>query len=339
MSNTSEAHRAGETSMMSGSRRAMLATLAVGALGATRSFAQDFPTRPVRLVTPFEAGTIADVLARTVAQGLTAKWKHAVVVENRPGAGGIIGAAAVAGAAPDGHTLLMGTSGTQAINPSLHAKLPYDAAKGFAPIAQVATGYSLLVVHPSVPAKSVSELIAFAKAKPGQLSFGSGGIGTTPHLAGELFKSMTGVEINHVAYKGSASSVIDLLEGRIQMIFANVPSVQPHLQAGKLRVLGVTTPQRVAQFPEVPTISEAGVPGFAAELWLGLFAPAGTPARVVEQISQQVHTDLAQEAIVRSYAAKGVAIKTSSPAAFAGYVREETVKWAKVVKAAGAKAE
>ncbi len=320
-------------------RRAVLGTLIAGAFGASSSHAQEFPGRPVRLVAPFTAGTITDLIARTVAQGLQDKWKQPVVIDNRAGAGGLIGASAVATAAPDGYTLLMGSNGTHAINPTLYPKLPYDAVKSFAPISLVASGYSLLVVHPSVEARSVSELIALAKSKPGEIMFGSGGIGTTPHLAGELFKMMAGVQINHVPYKSSSHSTLDLMEGRIHMIFANVPSALQYVKAGKLRVLAVTSPQRVKEFPDVPTVSESGLPGFAAELWVGLFAPAGTPAQIVDRISQQVRIDLANEEIVQKYGAQGIVIKTSTPDAFAKHVRDEIVKWRDVVVASGAKPE
>ena len=320
-------------------RRAVLACLMFGAFGVSSSFAQDFPTRPIRVITPFAAGTYTDALSRTVAQGIQAKWHQPAVVDNRPGAGGIIGVSAVATAAPDGYTLLMGSSGTHAINPSLYAKLPYDAVKSFAPITQVAAGYSLLVVHPSVEARSVSELIALAKAKPGQLTYGSGGIGTTPHLAGELFKMMAGVQLNHIPYKGSPQSMIDLLEGRLDMIFANAPAALPHIKTGKLRLLAVTTAQRVPEFPDVPTVSESGLPGFATEIWIGMFAPAGTPPVVVERLSQQIRSDLASDDIKRQFAAQGVVVKTSTPQQFSAYVREEMVKWGAVVKASGAKAE
>lgn len=320
-------------------RRAVLGTLIAGAFGVSNSYAQEFPGRSVRLVAPFTPGTITDLVARTVAQGLQDKWKQPVVVDNRSGAGGLIGASAVATAPPDGYTLLMGSNGTHAINPTLYPKLPYDAVKSFAPISMVASGYSLLVVHPSVEAKSVTELIALAKAKSGQLMYGSGGIGTTPHLAGELFRMMAGIQINHVPYKGSTHSTLDLIEGRIHMIFANVPSVLQYIKAGKLRVLAVTSPQRVKEFPDVPTVSESGLPGFSADFWMGLFAPAGTPGQVVERINQQVRSDLANEEIVRKYGAQGVVIKTSTPEAFATHLRDEIVKWRDVVVASGAKPE
>jgi tripartite-type tricarboxylate transporter receptor subunit TctC len=325
-------------------RRTLLGSLAVlgavNTIGSLPAFAQqDYPNRPIRLITPYEAGTITDQVARAVGQAIAPRLKQPVVIENRVGAGGLIGAAAAATAAPDGYTLLMGTNGTHAINPFLHAKLPYDAIKSFTPVSLIGSGYSLLVVHPSVEAKSVAELIALAKAKPNQLRFGSGGIGTTPHLAGELFKQMSGVQIEHVAYKSSTHSTLDLLEGRVQMIFANVAAVGAHVKAGKLRVLGVTTPQRVPDYADVPTISESGLPGFAAELWLGLFVPAGVPPQIVDLLNQAVRSELANEEIARNFARQGFLIKTSTSQAFGTYVREEMTKWGAVVRASGAKPE
>lgn len=321
-------------------RRAFLAAwMLAGCSFVSGSWAQDFPTRPVRLVTPFPAASITDILARPIAQRLSEVWKQPVVVDNRVGAGGIVGAAAVASAAPDGYTLLVGSNGTNAINASLYSRLPYDAVKSFVPVTQVSTSNLVLVVHPSVEANSVSELIALAKSKPGQLSFGSGGSGTTPHLAGELFNTMAGVQLLHVPYKGSPQSVLDLVAGRIQVIFANSASVLPQVRSGKLRVLGVTSPQRDPTLPEVPTIAEAGLPGFAVEVWTGIFAPAGTPSQLVDKLNQQIRAVLANEELVREFGKVGLTVKSSTPQTFAAYVQEETVKWAKVVKASGAKAD
>lgn len=321
-------------------RRALLAVgVVTGFVFASSSLAQDFPTRPVRLVAPFPAASITDILARPIAQRLSEVWKQPVVVDNRVGAGGIVGASAVASAPPDGYTLLVGSNGTNAINASLYARLPYDAVKSFVPVTQISTSHLVLVVHPSVEANSVSELIALAKSKPGQLSFGSGGSGTTPHLAGEFFNTMAGVQLLHVPYKGSPQSVLDLVAGRIQVIFANSASVLPQVRSGKLRVLGVTSPQRDPALPEVPTIAEAGLPGFAVEVWTGIFAPAGTPPQLVDKLSQQIRAVLANEDLIREFGKVGITVKSSTPQVFAAYVQEETVKWAKVVKASGAKAD
>lgn len=344
METSASGHRGAAHEAQHPTRRTLLGSLAAfGALGTAGSlpaFAQqDYPTRPVRLIVPYEAGTLTDQVGRAVGQALAARLKQTLVIDNRPGAGGLIGTSAAAKAAPDGYTLLWGSNGTHAINPALHAKLPYDAIQSFSPISLIGSGYSLLVVHPSVEARNVTELIALAKAKPGELRFGSGGIGTTPHLAGELFKLMSGAQIEHVAYKGSTHSALDLLEGRIQMIFANVASVLPHVKAGKLRVLGVTSQQRVADFPDVPTIGESGLPGFSAELWIGLFAPAGVSPQIVDLLNQSLRSELANEELARNFARQGFIFKTSTPQAFGTYVREEMVKWGAVVKASGAKPE
>ena len=321
-------------------RLAILGSIWAGALllGST-SFAQDFPTRPVRLVTPFPPASITDVLARPIALRLSELWKQPVVVDNRAGAGGIVGAVAVATAPPDGYTLLLGSNGTNAINASLYSKLPYDTVKSFVPLTQVSTSNLVLVAHPSVEARDIAQLIALAKARPGQLTFGSGGSGTTPHLAGELFNAMAGVQMVHVPYKGSPQSVLDLVAGRINVIFANGASVMPHVRAGKLRMLGVTSPQRDPTLPEVPTIAEAGLPGYTVEVWTGIFAPAGTPPQLAEKLSAQIRGVLANEDLVREFSKVGLFMKPSTPQAFAAYVQEETAKWAKVVKASGAKAD
>jgi len=325
-------------------RRNILGAAFIGALFGTlpvhaRAQAQDFPSKPVRLVTPFPPASVTDILARPIAQRLSDVWKQPVVVDNRVGAGGIVGAAAVASAPPDGYTLLMGSNGTNAINASLYSRLPYDTAKSFVPLTQVSTSNLVLVVHPSVEAKSVAELIALAKAKPGQLAFGSGGSGTTPHLAGELFNTLAGVQMVHVPYKGSPQSVLDLVAGRVQVIFANGASVMQQVQGGRLRMLAVTTPQRDPAHPELPTVAESGLPGYAVEVWTGIFAPAGTPPALAERMSQQIRAVLANEDLVREMAKVGLYLKSSTPQAFAAYVQEETVKWGKVVRASGAKAD
>lgn len=321
-------------------RRVILASLTASALYMPAGMGQDYPTRAVTMITTFQAGAIGDILARTISKGLTTTLKQSVIVENKVGAGGVIATAAVANAKPDGYTLLLGSSGTVLVHPFIYDKLPYDAAKGFAPVTQIASLYSMLVVPASLPVKSVAELIAIAKANPGKLTFGSGGNGTTPHLAGELFKTMAGnLNITHVPYKGSVQSSLDLIEGRISMIFANVPSVLPHIQTGKLRVLAVTTANRVAEFPNIPTIWEAGVPGYASELWMGIFAPPGTPAPIVERLNKDIRNILSDAEFIRTNAAKGVIIETSNPDQFNKYIQEELVKWEKIVKTSGAKPE
>src|SRR5438034_5972010 len=236
-----------------------------------------YPTKPVRLVVPFPAGGTTDLLARAAAQKLSEAWGQQVIVDNRPGAAGNIGAELVAKAAPDGYTLLMGTVGTHAINASLYAKMPYDHVKDFAPVILVAGVPNVLVVNPSLPVHSVQELIAYAKANPGKLNFASSGSGTSIHLSGELFKVMTGVQMTHVPYKGSAPALQDLLGGQVQLMFDNLPPSLPQIKAGRLRALAVTSATRAPALPDVPTVAEAGLPGFEASSWFGVLAPAGTP--------------------------------------------------------------
>src|SRR4030095_4088305 len=247
------------------------------ALVASLACAQTYPTKPIRLVVPFPPGGATDILARAVAQKLTETWGQSVVVDNRPGAGGNIGTELVAKAAPDGYTLEMGTVGTHAINASLYAKIPFDHVKDIAAVILVAGVPNVLVVNPSVPVNSVQELIAYTKANPGKLNFASSGAGTSIHLSGELFKVMAGVKMTHVPYKGSAPALQDLLGGQVQLMFDNLPPSLPQIKAGKLRALAVTSLARAPALPDVPTLSESGLPGFDASSWFGILAPAGTP--------------------------------------------------------------
>src|SRR5438552_13835540 len=264
--------------MIRGLQRAALAALrTVCVSGAS---AQTYPTRPIRLVVPFPAGGTTDILAREVGQRLSMTLGQPVVIDNRPGAAGNIGADLVAKSAPDGYTLLMGTVGTHAINASLYAKMPYDHVKDFAPIILVAGVPNVLVVNPSLPVNSVQELIAYAKANPGKLNFASSGPGTSIHLSGELFKVMAGVQMTHVPYKGSAPALQDLLGGQVQLMFDNLPPSLPHIKAGKLRALAVTSVARSPALPDVPTIAESGLPGFEASSWFGILVPAGTPSAI-----------------------------------------------------------
>ena len=316
---------------------AVRCSLIGGLLLTTYAGAQEFPTRAVRLVAPFPPGSVTDVVARPLSQKLAEIWKQPVVIDNRLGAGGIIGAAAVAAAPADGYTILMGSNGTNAINISLYPSLPYDAAHAFAAVTQIATSNLILVVPPSLGVSNVRELIALAKAKPDELTFGSGGSGTTPHLAAELFNTMAGLKIRHVPYKGTPQAMIDVLAGRVSIIFSNGASALPHMRTGKLLALAVTSPQRDSKLPEVPAIAEVGYADFAAEAWVGAFVPSATAPAIVEKISQQIRAVLAAEDVTRSLATQGLVVRTSTPAAFSAYVAAETVKWAKVVKASGAK--
>ena len=305
---------------------------------ATTVAAQAFPAKPIRIIAPFPPASVADVLARPIAQKMNETWGQPVIVDNRTGAAGSVGADAVAKAPPDGYTLLLGTIGTNAINAALYSKMPYDVRTDFAPITLVANAYLLLVMHPSVPVRTVKDVIALAKARPGQLNFGSAGAGTTPHLAGEMFKSLTGVSMTHIAYRGSPQSAIDLLAGRLDLIFANGSAALPHIRSGKMRLIAISAPRRDPLMPNVPTIAET-VPGFEMTPWWGLFAPAGTPRDVVTRLNTETVRILALPDVKANYANLGLTAVSSTPEQFSGYVREEIVRWAKGVKASGARAD
>jgi len=313
------------------------ATLAL----ATTADAQapTYPTKPIRIVVPFPAGGATDILARAAAQRLTEAWGQSVVVDNRPGAGGNIGAELVAKSAPDGYTLLMGTVGTHAINASLYAKMPYDHVKDFAPVILVAGVPNVLVVNPAVPANSVQELIAYAKANPGKLNFASSGAGTSIHLSGELFKVMAGVQMTHVPYKGSAPALQDLIGGQVQLMFDNLPPSLPQIKAGKLRALGVTSATRAPALPDTPTIAESGLTGFEASSWFGLLAPAGTPPAVIARLNGEIATWLGTPEAKEKLLALGANAAGGTPEDFAKHIAAETAKWAKVVKESGAKVD
>jgi len=314
---------------------AALCLLAAPLCGAQSSY----PSKPVRLVVPFPAGGTTDILARAAAQKLSEAWGQQVIVDNRPGAGGNIGAELVAKAPPDGYTLLMGTVGTHAINSSLYSKMPYDHIKDFAPAVLVAGVPNVLVVNPSMPFNSVQDLIAYAKANPGKLNFASSGSGTSIHLSGELFKSLTGVQITHVPYKGSAQALTDLLGGQVQLMFDNLPSSLAFIKAGKLRALAVTSTTRAAALPDVPTMVEAGVPGFEATAWFGILAPAGTPREAITRINTEIAKWLASPDAREKLSAQGAIAAGGSPEDFAKHIASETAKWARVVKESGAKVE
>ncbi|HET9337661.1 MAG TPA: tripartite tricarboxylate transporter substrate binding protein [Casimicrobiaceae bacterium] len=323
-------------------RRTLLAALAASpvALRSPSAFAQAaYPSQPIRIVVPFPPGGATDIMARAAAQKLAEAWKAQVVVDNRPGAGGNIGSELVAKAAPDGYTLEMGTVGTHAINASLYAKMPYDHVKDFTPVVLVAAVPNVLVVHPSVPANSVQELIAYAKANPGKLNFASSGAGTSIHLSGELFKVMAGVQMTHVPYKGSAPAITDLLGGQVQLMFDNLPPSLPHIRAGKLRALAVTTSERAPALPDVPTVAESGLPGFEASSWFGLLAPAGTPREIVVKINGEIARWLVTPEAKEKMIAIGANAKGGTPEDFAKHIADETAKWAKVVKESGAKVD
>jgi tripartite-type tricarboxylate transporter receptor subunit TctC len=306
---------------------------------AVQAHAQAYPSQPIKIIVPFTAGGTTDILARTIGQKLSEAWRQPVIVENRPGAGGNIGADVVAKAKPDGYTILMGTIGTQSINASLYAKMPYDAAKDFAPITLVAMVPNVLVVHPAVNARTVGELVALAKAKPGELNFASSSTGGSPHLSGEMFKQMTGANIVHVPYKGSAPAITDLLGGQVSLMFDNLPSALPQVKAGKLRALGVTSARRSQAAPDIPTIAESGVPGYEVDSWFGILAPAATPKEIVSKLNVEIVRILKIPEVRERLLEQGAEPVGDTPEHFAEHIRRETAKWARVVKASGAKAD
>ncbi len=312
------------------------AALALALSITSAAFAQAWPTKPVKIVVPFPPGGTTDILARAIGFDLTKAWSQPIIVENRPGAGGNIGAEAVAKSPADGYTLLMGTVGTHGINPSVYKKMAYDAIKDFAPVTLVALVPNMLVVHPSVPVKSVGELIALAKKQPGKLTFASSGNGTSIHLSGALFETLAGVDLVHVPYKGSSPAIIDLLAGQVNMMFDNMPSALPYVKSGKLRALAVTSARRSPAMPELPTIAEAGVKGYEASSWFGMLAPAGTPKDVVAKANGAILKSLSTPDIKEKLSSQGAEPAGDTPEKFAAFIRAEIDKWAKVVKASGA---
>ena len=320
-----------------------MAALAVSALTAVTTVCAQvpatFPAKPARLVVPFPPGGPLDITGRAIAQKLSEAWGQNVVVDNRPGAGGNIGADLVAKSPPDGYTVVMGALSTHAVNPSLYPAMPYDAVKDFAPITLVAVTPNVLVVNPALPVKSVQELIAYAKANPNKLSFGSGSNGSAGHLAGELFKVETGTDLVHIPYKGAAPAMQALLAGDTQLMFDNLASAMPQVKAGKLRALAVTTARRSRLVPELPTMAEAGVPGFDIATWFGLLAPAGTPKDVVAKWNADVVKILDSPEMREKLTAQGAEPAPTSPAQFAAFIAAELPKYARIVKASGARVD
>ena len=291
-----------------------------------------------RIVVTFTTGGAPDILARLIGDRLTADWGQPVVVDNKPGAGGNTGADFVAKSPGDGYTLVLGTVGTHSINGALYAKMPYDMVKDFAPVTLLATTPNLLVINNDVPAKNLAEFIALGK-KEGKMTFASAGSGTSIHVSGELFKTMTGIDMTHIPYKGRATAIPDLLGGRVTMMFDNMPSSLPLVKEGKLRALGVTSAQRSAAAPEIPTIAEQGLPGFDAVSWFAMFAPAGTPKPIVDKLQLEVKKIIQSPEVGKKLAEIGLEVVGSTPEELAAYQRAEIAKWAKVVKDSGAKVE
>jgi tripartite-type tricarboxylate transporter receptor subunit TctC len=314
----------------------LLAALALAAF-AFCAHAQ-YPNRPVKLIVPFPPAGATDLVGRIVAQKLGEQLGQPVVVENRPGAGGTIGSDLAAKSAPDGYTLLMATSSTHSIGPVLQ-KLPYDPLKDFAPITHVANVPNVLVVSPKLPVGSVAELIALAKSKPGQLNFASSGVGTIVHLNGELFKMLAGVDLVHVPYKGTALSIPDVANGSIAMLFDSLASVQPHIKAGRVKPLAVNAQKRSALMPEVPTLSEAGMPAFDRYTWFGMFAPAGTPRAIVERVQAEVLAALKAPDLLERFAAAGAEAVGSTSEQFVERIKSDAAKWSQVIKAANVKVQ
>ena len=322
--------------MMPMTRRIAL-TLAMSVAGSAG--AAEYPVKPIRMLVAFAPGGGTDIIGRIAAQGITENLGQHVVVDNRPGAGGNIGTEMVAKALPDGYTLITAGTGTHAINPSLYAKIPYDAVRDFVPVCLVAETPYLMVVPVSVPARTVREFIELAKAAPGNLNMASSGAGGMPHLSGELFKIMTGVQLTHIPYKGTGAVFPDLIAGRMQVTFGDIVATYPYAKADRLRALGITSPKRAAQLPDIPTIAESGVPGYDAVGWFAVFAPANTPAHVVAKLNAAIVKFVRKPELKDRLAALGAEIVASSPDELARIQRNDIARWAKVVKESGAKAE
>lgn len=308
-----------------------------GAVDAAAA-AQDYPTRPIRFVVPFPPGGGADTLARVLGQKLGEAWGEQVVIDNRPGAGGNISAEIAAKAAPDGYTIFQGNV-AHAISASLYAKLNYDLVKDFSPVTQLASTPFVLLVNPSLPAGSVKELIALAKAKPGQLNYGSSGSGGASHLAMELFRSMAGIDVRHIPYKGAGPAATDLISGQIQLMFFVQAAARPHMSSGRLRGLAIGSAKRSSALPELPTIAESGVPGYEAGSWYGVLVPRGTPERVIAKLHATITQVLGLPDVRERLANQGFELVGNSPAQFGAYIRAEIPKWARVVKASGARVD
>jgi tripartite-type tricarboxylate transporter receptor subunit TctC len=300
------------------------------------TFAQDFPKRPIRLVIPYTAGGAADIVGRTVAQQLSKSLNTSVVVDNRAGAGGVIGSDFAAKSTPDGHTLLMCISGPIAVSPGLGGKMPYDSGRDFAPISLVTSAPYVLVVRAASPIQSPQQLIAMAREKPGQLNFGSAGVGSTSHLAGEIFKAAAQVNIEHVPYKGSAPAMVDLMGGQIQLYFDVLSAALGGVRDGRLRAVGIASKNRFALLPDVPTFAEAGLPRYEVSAWYGVCAPSGTPLPIVDLLNKHLVAGMATPEVKERFASLGAEVATSTPAEFRSFIQGELQRWARVIKDAGA---
>jgi tripartite-type tricarboxylate transporter receptor subunit TctC len=320
----------------------LLLALMVGASCLTHQAAiaqaDTYPSHQIKIISPFATGGIADGFSRIIAQGLSEAYGQPVIVENKTGSGGNIGADFVAKSPADGYTLIMGSIGTHAVNPYLVKSMPYDPLKDFVPVAFVLDAEGLLAVNPNVPAKNVSELIAYIKANPGKVSYGSGGIGTASHLAGELFVLTTKVDMTHIPYKGNALAITDLMGGQTQLMFATMPTILPYVKSDKLRGLAVTGATRDPSMPDLPSISET-LPGFDVKNWIGLFAPAGTPPAIVKKLHAEVSKIMQQPAVRKKLDSEGAKYYAMSPEAFGVFQKKESARWGKIIKSAGIKPE
>lgn len=319
--------------------RLLKIALALSLCAATNALAQAsaYPTKPIRMIVPFPPGGPTDVVARLIGIKLSERWGQQVVIDNRAGAGGTIGAEMAARAAPDGHTLVMGSTANMAVNVTLYPKLSYDPVKDFIPVNLAAITPNLFVVHPSHPANNVREFIALAKAKPGTINYATGGVGTPSHLAAELFKTMAGIEMNHVPYKGSIPALTDIMGGQVTLMFDSMASALPLVQSGKLKALAQTGSKRVGALPDLPTVAESGLPGYEVAGWFGVFAPAGTPREVVNKLSTEISRILALPDVKARYSALGAEPGPGNPDEFAAFLKSEITKWAKVIRESGAK--
>lgn len=312
---------------------------AILAVIAGAAAAQTWPNRPVRVISPFAPGGGADITTRAIASKLAPALGQQILVDNRGGAGGMLGVEIAAKSPPDGYTLVLGTIGPIAINPSLISKMPYHPIKDLAPISQAAVAVNVLVVHPSLPAKSVKELIAIAKARPADLNYGSSGSGAADHLAGELFNSMVKVKMAHIPYKGGAPAMLDLISGNVQLVFSTYSTAAAAIDARRVRPLAVTGLARFESMPDLPTMAEAGLKGFEVSNWYGMFAPAGTPREIISRLNSEIVKALTMPDVKKRLLNSGIIATSSSPEAFAAYIQAETAKWAKVIKEANIKVE
>jgi tripartite-type tricarboxylate transporter receptor subunit TctC len=317
--------------------KSILALLACMCLGAPAVFAQQYPTKPVRIIVPFAPGGGTDVIARYLAAGMSESFGRQVIVDNRAGANGIVGTEIASRAPADGYTLLF-VSSPHSVNPSLYPKLPYDTLHDFAPVSMVATSPYVLVIHPSLPVRNVKELIALAKKQPGEITYGSGGSGSSAHLAAELFNQMAGIKLREIPYKGAGPALLAVLSGESALVFGNALTVKPHIESGRLRALGIASPRRSPSAPGMPTIAEAGVPGFSAEAVLGMLAPARTPRAIIDTLNSEVHKVMRRPGAVDAMRSMGVDIALGTPEAFGRIIESEMARWGKLIRTLGLEA-